>query len=58
MVFQMYVRNLVFATIPLSRFDKALPMSLLDVNLFNVVVGSKISKQYLQNVTSGSIRNK
>ena len=33
-------------------------MFFVGLNFFNVVVGAKVSKQYLQNFTSGSIRNK
>ena len=52
------IHNLIFTTIPLPRFDKTLLMSFVGLNFFNVVVGAKFSKQYLQNVTSSSIRNK
>ena len=52
------IHNLIFTTILLSGFDKALLMSSVGLKFFNVVVGAKVSKQYLQNVTSGSVRNK
>ena len=55
LIFQ--VHNLIFTTILLSRFDKTL-LFFVGLEFFNVVVGAKFSEQYLQNVTSGSVRSK
>ena len=52
------IHNLIFTTILLSRFDKTFLMFFVGLNFFNVVVLVKVSKQYLQNFTSDSIRNK
>ena len=52
------IHNLIFTTILLSRFDKTLLMFFVGLTFFNVVVGAKVSKQYMQNFTSDSIRNK
>ena len=52
------IHNLVFTTILSMRFEKTLLTTFVGLKFLNVVVGAKVSKQYLQNVTSGSIRNK
>ena len=57
-MFRWMIHNLNFATILLPRFDKTLLMSFVGLKFFNEVIGAKISEQYLQNVASGSIRNK
>ena len=51
------IHNLIFPIL-LSRFDKTLLISFAGLKFFSVVVGAKFSKQYLQDVTSGSVRNK
>ena len=52
------IYNLIFTTTVLSIFDKTVLMSFDKLKFFNAVVGVKVSEHYLQNVTSGSIRNK